>query len=106
MKKIAVLLLTGVILSTGIRAQTKDVKSDQKDLKNTIKDKKEDRHEVGKDITHLKVKSALKDRKEVRHHRKSIHRQDEQLENQGVKHPTRKAKHQLKGEKELNKAKS
>ena len=100
MKKIVMLLLMGTVLSTAAIAQTKDVKDDKRVLKNTIKDKKEDRREVGSDVTHLRVKAAVRHHKEVRRHRKSIHRQGEHLEQHGVKHPIRKAKHQAKAEKD------
>ena len=105
MKKIATLLLAGLIFSTCAIAQTKAVKTDEKELKNTIVDKKEDKHEAGKDMAHLKIKSAVKKRKEVRKHRKSINRQGKNLENHGVKDPIEKAKHQAKAEKELKKGK-
>ena len=100
MKKFAMLLLTGIMLSTGAMAQTKDVKEDQKVLKNTIKDKKEDKHEAGKNLANLRVKKALRGRREVRRHRRSIHRQGEHLEAHGVKHPIEKAKHQAKIDKD------
>jgi hypothetical protein len=105
MKKITFLLLSSIVFSTCVMAQTKEVKTDEKNLKNTIVDKKEDKHEAGTDLAHLKVKSALKKRKEVRRHRRSIHRQGENLEAHGVKHPIEKAKHEAKAEKELKKAK-
>ena len=105
MKKFIMLLLLGTVLTTAASAQSNDKKEDQKNLKNTIKDKKEDKHEAGKDLAHLRVKSAVKGRSEVRHHRKSIHRQGEHLENHGVKHPIRKAKHEAKAEKDAKNGK-
>jgi hypothetical protein len=105
MKKTTILLCIAIVLSAGAMAQTADVKNDEKALKSSVKDKKEDRHEAGKDLTHLKVKSAIKERKEVRSHRKSIHKQGEHLEAHGVKHPISKAKHQVKAEKEAKKGK-
>jgi hypothetical protein len=109
MNKIAILLFTGIVLSTGAMAQTKaqaqDNKADQKELKNTIIDKKEDKHEVGSDLAHLKIKSALRERREVRRHRRSITKQGEHLENHGVAHPITKAKHEAKAEKEMKESK-
>ena len=96
MKKNVILLLMSIVLSTGAMAQTKDVKHDEKVLKNTVADKKEDRQEAGKDITHLKMKAAISERKEVRHHRRSIHRQGKHLERHGIKHPIKKARHEVK----------
>jgi hypothetical protein len=105
MKKIAILLLIGVVVSTGAMAQNNDVKTDQKVLKNTVKDKKEDKHQVGTDLAHLRIRSAQRKHREVRHHRRSIHKQGEHLENHGVKHPIRKAKRQAKSERDAKNGK-
>ena len=99
------LLIIGMVVSAGAMAQTTEVKKDQKVLKNTIKDKKEDKHEVGKDLAHFRVEKAVKGRKEVRRHRRSIHKQGEHLEKLGVKEPIDKAKHQVKAEKDAKKGK-
>jgi hypothetical protein len=103
MKKIAILLLTGVVLSTAAMAQEKqkDIKTDEKVLKGNVIIKKEDKHEVGKDMEHLQVASAVKERKEVRHRRRIIHRQGKHLEAVGVEHPIEKAKHEAKADKEI-----
>lgn len=101
MKKIIIFLLMGGIFTTAVTAQTKDVKKDETVLKNTIKDKKEDRREAGKDLANLKVKAAVKERKEVRHHRKSIRRQGKHLRNHGVKHPIKTAKDKAKVDKDM-----
>ena len=100
MKKFIFLLLLGAVCSTGVMAQTKDIKNDKTVLKNTIKDKKEDKHEVGKDLSKLKIKAAIEDRKEVRSHRRSIHRQGRHLRRSGVRHPIEKAKHEAKVDKD------
>jgi len=100
MKKFAFLFFVSIALYTSAMAQTKAVKTNERVLKNTIKDKKEDRREIGKDVTHLKVKSAMRSRREVRRHRKSIHRQGEHLQSQGVQHPVKKAKIAAKAEKD------
>ncbi len=94
------LFIMGILLSLGAMAQNKDVKNDQKVLKNTIVDKKADKHEAGKNLAHLRIKKALRGRREVRRHRRSIHRQGEHLESHGVKHPIHKAREQAKLEKE------
>ncbi len=105
MKKIAFLIVTGLVLCIGAIAQSKDIKDDKRDLKSSIKDKKEDKQETRKDLTHLKIKKAVKKNKEVGQHRRSIHKQGEHLEAHGVKHPVTKAKHQIKEEKEIKKDK-
>ncbi len=103
--KTALFLMMSVAIGTTGLAQTKDIKQDEKKLKNSITDKKEDRHEAGRDLGHLRVKKALKERREVRHHRRSIHHQAEHLNDHGVKHPMQKARHQAKAEKEAKKGK-
>lgn len=101
MKKIIVLFLMSGFISTAALAQTKDVKKEETVLKNTIKDKKEDKKVVGNDLKNLRVEQAVKDHKEVAHHRKSINRQGKHLEKQGVKHPIEKAKEEIKDEKDM-----
>jgi hypothetical protein len=105
MKKIVFILCIGLASATGVMAQTKDVKQDQKVLKNSIADKKEDKHEVGKDLAHLRIESARNKHKEVRRHRRSIHKQGQHLENHGMKAPIRKAKRQAKADKDAKKGK-
>jgi hypothetical protein len=102
MNKIIILLFVSFLATAGLFAQSPEVKQEQANLKNRVKDKKEDKHEVGNDLAHLRVKSALKGRREVRRHRKTIHNQGERLEKKGVKSPVTKAKRQAKNEK-LNK---
>jgi|GEM_PF-732148 hypothetical protein len=106
MKKNIILLIVGVIFSAAAMAQTKDkyIKTDEKNLTSTVIDKKEDKHEAGKDLAHLKIKSAWEKRKEIRAHKRRIKREEEYLANHGVKHPLRKAKHMAKAEKEEAKA--
>ena len=105
MKKIAILIITGLIFCTGAMAQSKDVKNDKQAIKSSIKDKKEDKKETRKDLAHLKINSAMKENKEVGRHRRSINKQGEHLEKHGVKHPITKAKHEVKEEKEMKKDK-
>ena len=104
MKKNLLFLAIGIIISVGAMAQNRDVKNDQKKLSNTIVDKKEDKHEAGKDLAHLRINSAMKKREEVRRHKRTIRRESNHLEAHGVKHPMRKAKHMAKAEKEMKKA--
>ena len=94
------LLFAGALFSAGAIAQSTHVKEEKMVLKNTIKDKKEDKHEMGKDLGKLKISKAIEERKEVRHHRWSIRRQGRHLRNKGVKHPIEKAKHEAKVDKD------
>lgn len=103
MKKV-ILFLFAAVLTTGVFAQT--VKKEETKLTNTIVDKKEDEHEAGKNLKHLRVKRALRNRREVRAHRRSIHRMGENLEDRhGVKHPIHHAKLRAKAIKDAKKAK-
>ena len=104
MKKLLVVLL-GVALTSGAMAQTKDVKMEEKQLKNTIKDKKMDKHEAGKDLKNVRMESAKDKRKEVRMHRKTIHREVRHLKNEGVEHPKRDAQRAAKKDKDIRKGK-
>jgi len=105
MKKITILILTGLIFCTGAFAQSKDVKNDKQAIKSSIKVKKENKKETRKDLAHLKINSAMKENKEVGLHRRSIHKQGEHLEKHGVKHPVAKAKHEINEDKEMKKDK-
>ena len=106
MKKIAILLFLGVLAGGVVHAQSADVKKDQRVLKNTIKDKKEDNHQVTKDLTHFRMEKAAQHHREVVRHRRSIHKQVAHLEQHGVKDPKDKAKDQLKAEEAAKKRKS
>lgn len=106
MKKIIFILL-GVVLTTGAMAQTTekkvqiDKRKDEKELKNEIAAKKDEKKEVGNDLTHLKIGAAVKDRKEVRADRRRIHRKARHIKKyHGVEHPIIKAQKQLKEDKE------
>ncbi|MEP6676615.1 MAG: hypothetical protein ABJA78_15745 [Ferruginibacter sp.] len=100
MKKFIGLLLLAAAFGNAASAQTKDVKRDKVVLKKTIEDKKEDKHEAGKDLAHLKVKHAIKKRKEVRRHRRSIHKQAKHLKKHGVARPRIEAQHEAKVDKD------
>lgn len=84
-------------------AQQKDVATDKVVLKNTIKDKKTDKHEAGKDLANLRIKKAINGRKEVRKHRKSIRHQGKHLRRHGVKRPVHDAKSKAKVDKDIKK---
>jgi len=106
MKKLIFILL-GVVLTTGAMAQTAekkaqmDKKKDEKQLENAIAAKKDEKHEVGSDLKHLKIAAAVKDRKEVRADRRRIHRKANHLKKtDGVEHPIIKAQKALKEDKE------
>jgi hypothetical protein len=100
MKKIIFLML-GAALTTGAFAQTTK-KEETRNLENKIADKKEDKHEAGKDLENGRIRKAVKGRKEVRSHRRTIHRMGKHLEKaHGVQHPIHKAKVEVKKEKDI-----
>jgi hypothetical protein len=111
MKRIAFILLS-FALTSGAMAQTAtkkaemDKKKTEKQLQTTIKEKKDEKHEVGSDLKHLKVSAAVKDRKEVRSDRRRIHRKAHHLKKaHGVDHPTIKAQKEVKEAKDQRKGK-
>jgi len=104
MKKAIFLLVCSAALAIGASAQSKDLKEDKKDLKNTVRDKQEEKKDTRKDVGHLKLRSAMKENKEVGKDRRSIHQQGQHLKTEhGVKHPIAKAKHEVHEEKEAKK---
>ena len=112
MKKIAFILL-GFALTSGAMAQTAEKKAEmdkkktEKQLEKTIAAKKDEKHEVGSDIKHLKVGAAVKDRKEVRSDRHRIHRKAHHLKKAyGVKHPIIKAQKEVREDENEKKGKN
>ena len=101
MKTIMIILFSIVSMSFA-NAQTPQAtkKAEMKDLKKDVVEKKDERKEMGKDLTHAKFKHALHERKEVRADKKDIKHDEARLENQGVKHPVAKVKHDIKADKE------
>lgn len=105
MKK-TIFILLSIALTSGVMAQTAAAKAEihkkenEKQLKNAVAEKKEEKHEVAHDLKHLKVGEAIEDRKDVRAERKVIHKKAKHLKKaHGAKHPIRKAQKQLKAEK-------
>ncbi len=112
MKKLIFILL-GFALTSGAMAQTAekkaamDKKKTEKQLNSTIAAKKDEKHEAGSDLKHLKISAAVKDRKEVRADRRRIHRKAHHLKKaHGSKHPRIKAQRAVKDEKDEKNSKN
>ena len=108
MKKVLSILL-GVALTTSAMAQTPAVKAEvnkekeKEQLEKSVEDKRADRKEMGKDLTHLKISKAVKHRKEVRRHNKAIRVKSRHLRrHHGVKHPVMDVKKEIKEEEKKN----
>ena len=101
------IILMGVLFSAALVAQTpvEKKKEEMKGLKKDVVEKREERKEMGKAITHAKFKKAVNERKDVRAEKREIKEDAARLEKQGVKHPEAKAKHKIRAEKEEKKAK-
>ena len=96
MKKI-LLLIMGVSLTAGVMAQTDPKKKeDMTHLRTDVRAKKADAHQVNHDLTHARVKKAVRDHKAVAADNRAIHRNSRQLKSRGVDHPVAKAKRQVK----------
>lgn len=102
MKKL-LFILFGATLTTLTFAQTTPKKVEEKELRHDIREKREEKHEVGKDVTHLKVKKAMADHKDVVTEKKAQNRHAAQLRRRGVKHPVSRAKHQIHAQDEAKK---
>jgi hypothetical protein len=96
MKKILILLL-GFTVSAAAIAQTNPVKkAEMKDLRTDVREKKTAKHQVNKDLSHVKVKKAVRDHKEVAEENKDMRKDSKRLKRQGVEHPVAKAKRQVR----------
>ena len=96
MKKILILLL-GFTFSVAAKAQTDPVKkTEMKDLRTDVREKNAAKHKVNKDLSHVKIKKAIKDHKEVAEENKDMRKDSKRLKRQGVGHPIAKAKRQVK----------
>ena len=99
-------MMAGIAITTISMAQTTetkvaiDKKKTENQLKNAIKEKKEEKKEVGNDLKHLKLDKAIKDRKDVRAVRRVEHKKARHLRKMhGVKNPIHKAENQIREEK-------
>jgi hypothetical protein len=96
MKKIVILLL-GFIVSVAAIAQTDPVKkAEMKDLRTDVREKKAAKHKVNKDVSHIKVKKAIRDHKAVAEENKDTRNDSKRLKRRGVDHPVAKAKRQVR----------
>ena len=104
MKKVFFFLL-GVALTSVAVAQTTEKKEDMNHLKKNIREKREENHEVNKDVTHLNFKQAKADHKDKVAEKRAVRVHADRLKNEGVKHPVAKAKHQIHAQDEAKKNK-
>ena len=99
-------MMAGLALTTIVMAQTPerklemDKKKTEKELKNVIKEKKDEKKEAGTDLKHLKLDKAIEDRKEVRADRRLEHKKARHLRKvHGAKNPIHKAEKEIRAEK-------
>lgn len=96
MKKL-VFLLIGMSLTVAVMAQTNpQKKAEMKDLRTDVREKKAAKHQVNKDLGHVRIKKAIHDHKAVAAENKDIKRDSKSLKEKGVSHPVAKAKRQVK----------
>jgi hypothetical protein len=104
MKKVFFFLF-GLALTSVAVAQTTEKKEEMKHLKKNVREKREENHEVNKDVTHLNFKAAKADHKDKVAEKRAAHTHADRLKNEGVKHPMAKAKHQIHAQDEAKKNK-
>jgi hypothetical protein len=96
MKKLLFLLL-GITFGAAVMAQTSPAKkAEMKDLRTDVREKKVAKHRVNKDLSHVKVKKAVRDHKAVAAKNKDMREDSRHLKNHGVDHPVAKAKRQVR----------
>jgi hypothetical protein len=93
----------GTFLATVSFAQTAPKKVEEKHLRTNIREKREENHEVNKDVSHLNFKAAKADHKDKVAEKNAMHRNATRLKRKGVKHPIVKAKHQIHAQDEAKK---
>ena len=96
MKKI-LCIIAGLALTAGAMAQTDTRKKEEmKDLRTDVREKKAAKHQVNKDLGHVRIKKAVEDHKAVAAENKDMKKDSRRLKKQGVSHPVTKAKRQVK----------
>jgi Ni/Co efflux regulator RcnB len=95
MKRLLFVLL-GFTFSAAVMAQVPEKKAEMKDLRTDVREKKDAKHQVNKDVSHVRVKKAIKDRKVVAAENRDMRKDSRRLKRQGVSHPIVKAKRQVK----------
>jgi hypothetical protein len=104
MKTLLFVLFT-LAVTTGASAQTSPVKKakenhDKKELRDDVREKREERGEVGKDIAHLKMGKAKADHKDFKAEKTKQNKHARKLRNEGVKHPKVQARKEIRKEDE------
>lgn len=97
MKTITVLLLA-TIFTTGVHAQQApitDKKQDAKEIRADINDVRKDKKERITDLKNGDKNDAKNETKDIKADKKDIRKDAKDLKADGVKHPVRKAKHQI-----------
>jgi hypothetical protein len=102
MKKLLFVILGATLTSISF-AQTTPKKVEEKQLRHDIRERREENHEVAKDVSHLNLKKAKADHKDVVTEKKAIRHHSAQLKRRGVKHPVSRAKHQIHAQDEAKK---
>ena len=93
-------ILSAIVFTTGAMAQvTPTQKVEQKDLKKDIKENSAEKKEVGNDLKKLRLERAVKDQHVVNKNRRHIHKHAKHLRQNGVEHPVRTAKKEIREEK-------
>jgi len=104
MKKMFICATTALIMTVSLNAQTPptanpaspEVKAGMKDLRKDLKDVKKDRHQLRREIKEGDKAGARAIRKDIKEDKRDIHQDAAALKDQGVKHPIKRAGHQIR----------
>src|SRR5258707_2270824 len=94
MKK-ALRIVAAQAFTFGAMAQTETKKEQMKDLRTDVGEKKAAKHQVNKDLSHVRLGKAAHDQKAVAAENKDMKKDARRLKRKGVTHPITKAKRQV-----------
>lgn len=104
MKKMILCATTAFFMTVCLNAQTvstanpvsPETKDGMKDLRKDLRDVKKDRHQLHREIKEGDKAGARAVGRDIREDKKDIHEDAAALKGQGVKHPIKRAGHQIR----------
>lgn len=103
MKKSIIVAALFLATTIGMNAQTQPapVKEGMKEMRHDVKQKRQDKRERKEALATGNQAAAQAEKKEIRSDKKEINADRKDLKAQGVKHPEKKAKKQIRRKKQL-----
>ncbi|MDE3236379.1 MAG: hypothetical protein KGO81_10530 [Bacteroidota bacterium] len=95
MKKVVFFSALALILSTGVMAQDSARRAGMKDMRKDLRDIHRDKAERRKEIKEGDKAAAKADTRDIKADKKDVNSDRKELQKEGVKHPVRRAQHQI-----------